>query len=98
VDRSVVMPADPGELYVLGPAAERRVVWGLQVQAHQPKQRRDEALGLPKGQVEDRPQGQGSQDCRVRVAALPSATAVRRRRPGPDGLPGEPDGDVTSSA
>ena len=74
------------------------MVRGVQVQAHQPEQRRDETLSLPKRQVEEHAQGQRRQDRRVRVALLPATTAGRRRGPRTEGLFGEPDGDVASGA
>ena len=73
------------------------MVWGVQTQAHQPEQRRDEALGLPKRQVEEQAQGQRREDRQVRVTLLPARAAGRRRSP-PEGRFGEPDGDVASGA
>ena len=73
------------------------MVRGVQVQARQPEQRRDEALGLSKRQVEEHAQAQRGEDRQVRVARLPSTTAGRRRRPGTQRLLGEPDGDVAEA-
>ena len=66
--------------------------------AHQPEQRRDEALGLPKRQVEEHAQGQRRQDRQVRVALLPATTPGRRRGPRTESVLGEPDGDIASGA
>ena len=98
MNRSVVRSAQGGAQNVPVAPGERRVVRSVEAQAHQPKQRRDEALGLPKRHVEEHAEGQRLENRQVRVARLPAPTAGRRRRPGPKGLLGEPDGDVASGA
>ena len=98
VDRAVVSSAQGGDQHVPVAPGQRRVVRGVQVQAHQPEQRRDEALGLPKRQVEEHAQGQRRQDRQVRVALLPATTPGRRRGPRTESVLGEPDGDIASGA
>ena len=98
MNRSVGISAQGGDQHVPVAPRERRVVRGVQVQVQQPEQRRDEALGLPKWQVEEHAQAQRGQDRQVRVARLPAPTPRRRWGPHTEGLFREPDGKVAAGA
>ncbi len=50
------------EIEALTPPRERRVVWSLEVGAHQGQDRPHEALGLAQGQPEDEPERQSRFD------------------------------------
>ena len=59
------------------------MVRSVEVQAHQPKQRCDDAT-MPKWQAEEHAEGQRRENRQVRVALLPAMTASRRRHRLPD--------------
>ena len=91
----------PGETpYVDGPASPRKsgVVGHAQLEAHQADQGAHEALGLPKSQVEQRPERQRGLNRDIGVLPLPPGSPGRRGVPGADGVGVEPDRDVPPSA
>ena len=50
------------DVELLPTPGERGVVWGQQVEAHQPEHRCEEALGLAQREVKEEPQGEGGFD------------------------------------
>ena len=67
------------------------------VEPHEHEERREEALGLTKRQIEEKTQRQGGFNREVRVFPLRAPRARSVRFPGGDGRRGQPDGDIAST-
>ena len=65
-----------------------------QVEIQHPEDRRQEALSLPQGQVEDEPERQRGFDGEIGILPLPSTRANAHGLPGGDRIRGQPHGDI----
>jgi hypothetical protein len=85
------------QVEVLATTRQCRVIRRPKIELHEHEERREEALGLTKRQMEEKTQRQGGFDREIRVFPLRPPRARSVRFPGGDGRRGQPDGDIAST-
>ena len=87
-------PKREGEM--LTASRERGVIGGREIDAQQPEDRGQEALGLTQRSVEEETERQGGVDGAIGILELPAPPADASRCPRGDRVRREPEGDVAS--
>ena len=84
-----------GEIEVLTPPRERRVIGCIEIDVHQGEDRTEEALGLAQWQPKDEPQRHGCLDREIRELPRSARSTGRHRSPRLNRVGGEPECHVT---